>query len=160
MKKSVKNTFSTPDSCESIPVIAKVPRPTWDHQTLLRALLTKVGRRNQGCGLEEKTSKDIALELVTIIWCGVLPAGAIGRLPSCILLTDLGPSAMCTYLCQSDWLYVRSGQNATNWPDEVQIKGFIPSKKFYLAEHCRPPPPLPPYLSSGKLFQKYKQCKQ
>ena len=66
MKKSVKNTFSTPDSCEGIPVIAKVPWPTWDHQALLGALLTEIGRRNQSCGLEEETSKDIALELVTI----------------------------------------------------------------------------------------------
>merc|ERR1712004_621232 len=42
------------DSCEGIPVIAKVPRPTWDHQTLLRALLAKIGRRNQSWGQQEQ----------------------------------------------------------------------------------------------------------
>ena len=109
-----------------------MPRPTWDHQALLRALLTKVGRRNQGWGLEEETSEYIALEEVTIGICGVLPAGATGRLPSCILLTDLGPLAMCTYLCQSDRLYVHQVKTQQIDRMKYRFKTSFHPKSFIL----------------------------
>ena len=59
--KYFKYKYTWPDSCESIPIIAKVPRPTWDHQALLWALLTKIGRRNQSWGLEEETRHCIGI---------------------------------------------------------------------------------------------------
>ena len=53
MKKSVKNTFSTPDSCEGIPVIAEVPWPAGDDEAFLGALLPMVEGRDQARDLED-----------------------------------------------------------------------------------------------------------